>query len=125
MPPYLFLRKKLIQSGSDHERFANYRYKRAGDEEDFGNSIGQYTGNGRYEGFIMELLDRIRSVIRGIDFEYEVELVPDGKYGAASGYNKIWNGMVGEVVRGVRMKPALRVPLYYISCYNFNAIEYI
>ncbi len=50
----------------------------------------------------MELLERIRSVIRGIDFEYEVELVPDGKYGAPGEYSEVWNGMVGEVVRGVR-----------------------
>ena len=50
----------------------------------------------------MDLLDRISNVVRGIDFEYEVELVPDGKYGGRPRYSKIWNGMIGEVVRGVR-----------------------
>ncbi|XP_072033594.1 glutamate receptor 3-like isoform X3 [Amphiura filiformis] len=95
VPPFLFLREKLAQSSNDDERFHNYRYKRQS-----GGAIGQYTGNGRYEGYIMELMERIRSVIRGIDFEYQVELVPDGKYGAGSSYSKIWNGMVGEVVRG-------------------------
>ena len=50
----------------------------------------------------MDLLQRIGDVIRGIDFEYEVELVHDGKYGGRPSYSKIWNGMIGEVVRGVR-----------------------
>ncbi len=101
VPPFLFLREKLIQSPKDRIRYKNYRYKRA--ESSSGvvpSGLGQYTGNGRYEGYIMELLNRIRSVIRGIDFEYEVELVPDGKYGAPGPYSKIWNGMIGEVVRG-------------------------
>ena len=49
----------------------------------------------------MELLTRISDVIRGIDFEFEVELASDGKFGAPGDYSRIWNGMIGEVVRGV------------------------
>ncbi|XP_072033595.1 glutamate receptor 3-like isoform X4 [Amphiura filiformis] len=97
IPPFLYLREKLVQSSKENERFQNYRYKR---QSTTGGAIGQYTGNGRFDGYIMELLQNIRSVIRGVDFEYQVELVADGKYGAGSGYSKIWNGMVGEVVRG-------------------------
>ncbi|XP_072033597.1 glutamate receptor 1-like isoform X6 [Amphiura filiformis] len=93
VPPFVYLREKLVQSNKDRIRYQEYRYRRQ-------SSTGQYTGNGRYEGYIMELLERIRSVIRGIDFEYEVELVPDGKFGAPGMYSRIWNGMVGEVVRG-------------------------
>ncbi len=104
MPPFLFLREKLIQSNQDRVRFQNYRYKRQSGET--GNRA-QYTGNGRYEGFIMDLLERIRSVIRGIDFEYEVELVADGKYGAPGSHSRIWNGMIGEVVRGASISIVL------------------
>lgn len=50
----------------------------------------------------MELLARISDVIRGIDFEYEVELVSDGLFGVSGDYSFIWDGMVGDVVRGVR-----------------------
>ena len=55
----------------------------------------------------MDLLERIRSVIRGIDFEYEVELVADGKYGAPGSHSRIWNGMIGEVVRGASISIVL------------------
>ena len=93
----MYLREKLVQGKTDQDRFINYRHRRQS------RSSAQYTGNGRYEGYVMELLERIRSVVRGIDFEYEVELVPDNKYGAPGVYSHIWNGMVGEVVRGVRV----------------------
>ena len=97
MPPFLYLREKLYQSNNDRQRYQNYRYRRQDTA-----TTGQYTGNGRFEGYVMDLLERIRSSIRGIDFEYEVELVPDGKYGSVGRFSEIWNGMVGEVVRGVR-----------------------
>ncbi|XP_033110451.1 glutamate receptor 3-like [Anneissia japonica] len=56
--------------------------------------------NGRFEGFIMELLEEIKNSIKRIEFNYEVELVPDGKYGRPGKYDNIWSGMVGEVYRG-------------------------
>lgn len=58
-----------------------------------------FQGNARYEGFIMDLLERIKTHIRGIDFDYEVELASDGSYGRKARYSDIWDGMVGEVVR--------------------------
>ena len=74
----------------------------------------------------MELLERIRSSIRGIDFEYEVELVPDGKFGAPHPYSKIWNGMVGEVVRGVRWhgweQLMLKLNVYYTAKLLFHQL---
>ena len=57
----------------------------------------------------MDLLSRISEVVRGIDFDFEVELVPDGKYGAGSRWSGIWNGMIGEVVRGVRCSFSLQI----------------
>ena len=96
VPPFLYLRDKLAQSTNEKERYRAYRYKRQTSA-----SQAQYTGNGRFEGYIMELLTRISDVIRGIDFEFEVELASDGKFGAPGDYSRIWNGMIGEVVRGV------------------------
>lgn len=57
------------------------------------------TGNNRFEGYIMDLLERIKTHVKGIDFDYEVELVTDGKFGSRHPYSFIWNGMVGDVVR--------------------------
>lgn len=101
IPPFLYRRDLLVQSPKDRIRFQNFRYRRQAIDN---NGIGSYTGNGRYEGFIMELLERIRSVIRGIDFEYEVELVSDTKIGGRGRSSYIWNGMIGEVIRGVSMR---------------------
>lgn len=98
IPPFLYRRDLLVQSPKDRVRFQNYRYRRQAAENN--NGVGSYTGNGRYEGFVMELLERIRSVIRGIDFEYEVELVPDNQIGKRGRHSDIWDGMLGEVIRG-------------------------
>lgn len=51
----------------------------------------------------MDLLARIKSNMRGIDFDYEVELVPDNKYGNKDVFSEEWDGMIGEVVRRVRI----------------------
>lgn len=55
-------------------------------------------GNAVYEGFIPDLMDAI-SDLGG--FDYELHLVRDNKYGRRQPNGK-WNGMVGELVRGVR-----------------------
>lgn len=65
-------------------------------------------------GFIVDLVEVVMSVLllvqhvpfaqeiaRIIEFRYRVHVVRDGKYG---GYNEdgTWNGMIGELLRGVR-----------------------
>jgi ABC-type amino acid transport substrate-binding protein len=60
---------------------------------------GGYGGNNRFEGYIIDLLERIKTHVKGIDFDYQVELVADGKFGSRHQYSHIWNGMVGDVVR--------------------------
>lgn len=54
-------------------------------------------GNNRFEGFAVELIADIAEML---DFEYEIYLVNDGKFG-----NKLpngeWNGMIGELLAGV------------------------
>ena len=45
-----------------------------------------------------ELLSHIA---RELDFKYEMYLVPDGNFGKKK-ENGEWNGMIGEVLKGVR-----------------------
>lgn len=63
-------------------------------------------GNDRYEGYCVDLATEIA---KHCGFKYKLTIVGDGKYGARDADTKIWNGMVGELVYGVRksfvMKP--------------------
>ncbi|TNM84470.1 glutamate receptor 1-like isoform X1 [Takifugu flavidus] len=57
----------------------------------------QLEGNDRYEGYCAELASEIA---KHVGFNYKLELVGDGKYGARDSETKMWNGMVGELVYG-------------------------
>lgn len=52
------------------------------------------------EGFCVDLLSE---VAKKVGFKYKVQLVKDGAYGRQEESGN-WNGMVGEVVRGVSSK---------------------
>ena len=52
----------------------------------------------KFVGFIPDLLDRLSE---RIGFDYEITLVRDGKFGAINP-DGTWNGMIGELIRGVR-----------------------
>lgn len=52
------------------------------------------------EGFCVDLLSE---VAKKVGFKYKVQLVKDGVYGRQEESGN-WNGMVGEVVRGVSSK---------------------
>lgn len=52
------------------------------------------------EGFCVDLLSE---VAKKVGFKYKVQLVKDGTYGRQEDSGN-WNGMVGEVVRGVSSK---------------------
>ncbi|KAI2802571.1 hypothetical protein BLOT_010029 [Blomia tropicalis] len=59
-----------------------------------------YTGNDRFEGFCVDLLEKIRQVFQrefGSDFKYALKVVSDGEYGKQNGDE--WNGMFGELIR--------------------------
>ncbi|XP_064645070.1 probable glutamate receptor [Lineus longissimus] len=53
--------------------------------------------NEKFEGFIVDLLDR---VVEKIGCTYTLKLVKDGKYGSPSPDGKTWSGMIGEIKRG-------------------------
>ncbi|XP_044737690.1 glutamate receptor ionotropic, kainate 2 isoform X2 [Chrysoperla carnea] len=55
-----------------------------------------YTGNDRFFGFCVDVLDR---VAKEIGFDYILDLVPDRKYGAQDPITGEWNGMVAQLMK--------------------------
>ncbi|KAI5739282.1 hypothetical protein M8J77_017278 [Diaphorina citri] len=55
-----------------------------------------YTGNGRFSGFCVDLLE---SISRIVGFDYIIELVPDNKYGALDPATGEWNGIVAQLIK--------------------------
>ncbi|CAG2110606.1 unnamed protein product [Medioppia subpectinata] len=54
-------------------------------------------GNDRYEGYCKDLAD---SIAKNVNFNYELRLVNDSKYGGLDSKSPSgWNGMVGELIR--------------------------
>lgn len=53
------------------------------------------SGNSRFKGFCIDLLEQIAKIMQ---FEYQIKLVDDGKYGAPVGPKNEWNGMVRELM---------------------------
>nr|XP_056723251.1 glutamate receptor 1 isoform X2 [Euleptes europaea] len=60
-------------------------------------SYEQLEGNDRYEGYCVELAAEIA---KHVGYQYRLQIVSDGKYGARDPESKLWNGMVGELVYG-------------------------
>lgn len=58
------------------------------------------TGNDRFEGFLVDLFDRIA---KNLKFEYEFYESPDGNYGSKDSQGN-WNGMIRELIIGVRFQ---------------------
>ncbi|KAI1298706.1 Glutamate receptor ionotropic, kainate 2 [Halotydeus destructor] len=56
---------------------------------------GNFTGNDRFEGFCIDLLQTIADMLK---FEYELYFVPDGKFGAENQTTHEWNGLVREII---------------------------
>lgn len=54
-------------------------------------------GNDRFEGFCIDLLKELASIL---GFSYEIHLVPDGKYGFQDDKGQ-WNGMIKELMEHV------------------------
>ena len=54
------------------------------------------TGNARFEGYCVEMLEEIAKIV---NFTYEIHIVKDQKYGAQDKETGVWSGMVGELFR--------------------------
>jgi hypothetical protein len=57
----------------------------------------QYEGNDRYIGYCADLAKKIAQQIH---IDYRIIPVKDGRYGSRD-KNGTWDGMVGELIRGV------------------------
>ena len=57
-----------------------------------------FTGNDRYEGYVADIL---RLVAARLHVDYDIYLSTDGSYGERSAASGHWNGIIGQVVRGV------------------------
>ncbi|XP_075217625.1 glutamate receptor ionotropic, kainate 2-like isoform X8 [Lycorma delicatula] len=55
-----------------------------------------YTGNSRFYGFCVDLLERVS---KEVGFDYILDLVPDRKYGAQDPGTGEWNGMVFQLMK--------------------------
>lgn len=55
------------------------------------------TGNDRFEGYMADIL---RLLADRLDFEYDLCLSTDGRYGDVDAEGR-WDGVIGEVARGV------------------------
>jgi len=55
------------------------------------------SGNDRYEGFLIDLIEMIAKEIK---FEYELYEPPDKSYGSVNEHG-VWNGMIQELIVGV------------------------
>lgn len=57
-------------------------------------------GNDRFEGFCIDLLKELASIL---GFSYEIHLVQDGKYGFQDDKGQ-WNGMIKELMEHVSIQ---------------------
>ncbi|KAK7071641.1 hypothetical protein SK128_027199 [Halocaridina rubra] len=55
----------------------------------------QMTGNDRYEGFCVDLIQEISEIL---GFNYTIKLTEDDKHGKYDKKKKRWNGMIGELL---------------------------
>ncbi|KAL9925587.1 glutamate receptor ionotropic, kainate 2 isoform X1 [Glossina fuscipes] len=54
-------------------------------------------GNARYEGYSMDLID---AIAKKLEFKYEFQLAPDGRYGSYNKDTKQWDGLVRQILDG-------------------------
>ena len=59
--------------------------------------------NDRYIGYCVEVAQKLAE---HIGYDYVIRVVGDGKYGSQEA-NGSWNGMIGELIRGVSRLPAI------------------
>ncbi|OTF69538.1 glutamate receptor, ionotropic kainate 2-like protein [Euroglyphus maynei] len=64
-------------------------------KKNLNNQIATNNSNDHFEGFCIDLLKAIAEML---NFQYELYLVPDGKYGAENQTTGEWNGLVREII---------------------------
>lgn len=71
---------------------------------------GNLTGNDRFEGYCVDLIQELSTIL---DFKYELYLVHDNRFGARRPDGH-WDGMVGEVLAGVSFK----IPVFFAKYFT-------
>ena len=66
-------------------------------------------GNDNYEGFMIDLLQKISEKAK---FSYRIELVPDGQYGVEKASTGRWSGMIGQVMDRVIVDGHVDICIY-------------
>ena len=61
-------------------------------------------GHDIYEGYCVDLANMVAKIV---GFDYEIQLVKDGRYGGETP-NGSWDGMMGELIRQVRPSPSAK-----------------
>ena len=80
----------------------------------------QKTGNDRYEGYNIDLVESISQIL---GFNYTIRIVEDGKYGSYDKATDSWNGMIGELLSQVLYIYELNKSLlFYRIGYNMYMI---
>lgn len=84
-------------------------------------SIEPLHDNNRYEGFCVDLLEKVANIV---GFNYTIQLVHDRAHGIQDNVTQKWNGMVGEIVEKVRDRVddcrCIPVKLFSYSCFFFG-----
>ena len=61
-------------------------------------SAHRLTGNDRFEGFCVSLLDEISAIL---GFNYTLVPIKDNVYGSKDSVSGVWNGMIRELLTQV------------------------
>lgn len=69
-----------------------------------------YTGNARFFGFCVDLLEVIA---KQVGFDYILDLVPDKKYGAQDPITLEWNGIVEQLIKHVSVQVLNCIKLFF------------
>ena len=76
-----------------------------------------YTGNNRFYGFSMELLDEIARISK---FSYIVDINPDGAYGVKNPVTGEWNGVVKQLMSHVSSNQPTNLLYHDFYSYIFS-----
>lgn len=79
-----------------------------------------FTGNDQFEGFTIDLLNRIS---KDLKFDYEIILSPNNEYGGPRSESMRdltevqWGGIVGEILIGVNLL------IFYCRCFMHELVK--
>lgn len=113
---------KILNPGHnpDHYSYTNYY----NDSEDYMRQLNNEDINDNYEGFCIDLL---KMVATKIGFEYRIQMVGDGKYGARDPITLEWNGIIKELMQKVntlsicRLHTIIRENFLFTNIHNLTA----